>query len=235
MPPGSMGTVRSLFLSSVGRKALAAATGACLLLFVVVHMLGGLRVFLGPDAVNAYAHRLRQLPGLLWTVRLGLAAALILHVQLVSQIALENRRARPVGYVTRRTLAATPSSRVMMWTGGFVLAFVVLHLAHFTLGLTHPEYLRLRDPLGRPDVYRMILLGFRQWEYCIAYVAGVALLAGHLGHAVPSLFQTLGWHSPRIESGLRRFGLLLAAAIFAGYAAVPTAVAFDLLDLPGEP
>lgn len=230
-----MGISRKLLTSSIGRKALVAVTGGYLALFVLVHMLGNLNAFWGPDAVNGYAHRLKEMPGLLWTSRLVLAGAFVLHVVLVIQLALENRRARPERYHAVRTLRATAVSRIMVLTGLFVLGFLLLHLAHFTLGATHPEYLQLRDSLGRHDVYSMIVLGFRQWGYSLVYLLAVALLAGHLWHGMPALFQTLGWNNPRFDAGIRRFGVGFAVLIFAGYAALPIAVALNLLKLAGEP
>jgi succinate dehydrogenase / fumarate reductase, cytochrome b subunit len=230
-----MGTSRKLFTSSIGRKALVAATGGFLVLFVLAHMVGNLNAFLGPDAINGYADRLRKLPGLLWTFRIGLVVAFVLHSYLGFQLAVENRRARPEKYHTAATVRATLTSRLTLLTGLFVLGFLLLHLAHFTLGLTHPEYLRLKDPLGRHDVYSMLVLAFRQWQFSLVYLLAVAFLAGHLWHGLPALFQTLGWNGPRFAAGLRRFGIGFALVIFAGYAALPVAVALNLLKLAGEP
>ena len=46
--------------TTIGRKALLAITGVILYGFVIVHMLGNLQVFLGPEKFNAYAKQVRE-------------------------------------------------------------------------------------------------------------------------------------------------------------------------------
>ena len=64
-----------------------AITGTIMALFVMVHMVGNLKVLAGPQAFNGYAAWLRQvayplLPheGLLWAMRLALGACVAAHV-----------------------------------------------------------------------------------------------------------------------------------------------------------
>src|ERR1700745_2395710 len=61
----------------VGKKVVMAVTGMVLVGFVIGHMLGNLKIFLGAEAIDAYAVFLRTmgepaLPygGLLWVVRI---------------------------------------------------------------------------------------------------------------------------------------------------------------------
>jgi len=48
-----MGWVRNAYNSTIGMKWAMGLTGAGLFLFVLVHMLGNLQMYLGPDAINA--------------------------------------------------------------------------------------------------------------------------------------------------------------------------------------
>ena len=89
-------------LTSLGSKVLIALSGLALAGFVVFHMLGNLQVFQGPDALNSYAAFLREMPMALWSARLFLLAIVALHIGLSVRLAINNRRARPVGYVTHR-------------------------------------------------------------------------------------------------------------------------------------
>ena len=64
-----------------------AVSGIVFVGFVLTHMYGNLKAFAGHDAFNEYAHHLRtfgepMLPyeGLLWVIRVGLIAALVVHV-----------------------------------------------------------------------------------------------------------------------------------------------------------
>jgi succinate dehydrogenase / fumarate reductase cytochrome b subunit len=124
--------------SSLGKKYLMAITGLALIGFVVVHMSGNLLVFAGPDALNTYAQALKARPPLLWGARLGLALVFVLHVWLGISLTRQNQAARPQRYVYEDTLQATWASRHMMLTGLVLLAFILYHLAHFTLGVVKP-------------------------------------------------------------------------------------------------
>ena len=121
--------------SSLGKKYVMAVTGVLLIGFVLTHMAGNLLVYLGPDALNSYAAALKAKPYLLWPARVGLLLLFLLHLFVAIRLTLENRAARPQGYVYERTLQASFASRHMMLTGLVLLAFIVYHLAQFTLGL----------------------------------------------------------------------------------------------------
>src|SRR5579859_7272029 len=81
-----------------GKKAVMAITGAILFLFVIGHMLGNLQVFEGPEKLNAYGRFLHGIPEILWAVRIGLLASVVLHIFASVQLALRKTQARPVGY-----------------------------------------------------------------------------------------------------------------------------------------
>jgi succinate dehydrogenase / fumarate reductase cytochrome b subunit len=122
--------------SSLGSKYVMALTGLALMGFVIVHMSGNLLIYAGPDALNAYAHTLKERPPLLWAFRLGLLAIFLIHIILGTRLTLQNMAARgPVRYYYERTVQASWASRHMMLTGLVLLAFVVYHLAHFTFGV----------------------------------------------------------------------------------------------------
>lgn len=120
--------------SSLGKKYVMAVTGLLLLLFVLIHMSGNLLIYLGPDALNSYAHTLKARPALLWTARLALLIVFLLHLFLALRLQWENRTARPTRYYYEDTLRASWASRNMLLTGMVLLTFILYHLAHFTLG-----------------------------------------------------------------------------------------------------
>jgi succinate dehydrogenase / fumarate reductase, cytochrome b subunit len=124
--------------SSLGKKYAMAVTGLLLIGFVVAHMSGNLLIYLGPDALNTYAQALKARPALLWAARLGLLVIFVAHVVLGVVLTLQNNAARPTRYVYEDTLQASWASRHMMLTGLVILAFLLYHLAHFTLGVVKP-------------------------------------------------------------------------------------------------
>src|SRR5207249_9902334 len=134
--------------SSVGTKMIVAVTGVILILFVIGHLLGNLQIFLGPDWINGYSQHLRDFGPLLWVIRLFLLAAVVVHIYVTIQLAIENRRARPEAYADREYVKATFASRHMVMSGLIVLAFIVYHIAHFTVRVTDPRFGLLKE-IGR--------------------------------------------------------------------------------------
>lgn len=209
------------FTTTVGTKFLVGLTGALLVLFVIGHLLGNLQIYLGPDAINDYAVFLKSKPSLLWGVRLGLLAILIIHIAGIARLTNANRAARPEAYAVKHPVKSTVFSRTMVLSGLILLAFIVYHLAHFTIGIAHPEYYHLVDSQGRHDVFSMMVLGFRNPLIAGAYILAMGLLGMHLAHGILSVFQTMGWNRPKFKPLLEAGGRLLALLIVLGNISIP--------------
>ena len=218
--------------TSVGTKYVMALTGVALLLFVLAHMLGNLQIFRGQQVFNDYAAGMQSLGPILWIMRLGLLGIFVAHVASAVRLTLRNRAARPVRYAGQVPLASTYASRTMLMSGIIVTLFVVFHLLHLTVGVTHPEHHALRDAAGRPDVYSAFILGFRQAPVTLAYVLAMVALGMHLSHGVSSLFQSLGWNAPRYRGLTRLAGQGIAALIVLGNILMPLACLFGWISLP---
>ncbi|MBA3273863.1 MAG: succinate dehydrogenase cytochrome b subunit, partial [Chthoniobacterales bacterium] len=157
--------------SSIGRKIIVAATGVMLLGFVVGHLLGNLQIFLGPDWINSYAEHLRDLGPLLWLIRIFLLVNVVAHIYYTIRLTIDNRRARPEKYAQKDYVKATFASRYMWLSGLVVLAFIIYHLAHFTVQVVDPRFALLKaDPLGRHDVYSTMVYGFQTWWVSAFYI-----------------------------------------------------------------
>lgn len=221
-----------LLKASIGKKVIVALTGLVMIGFVIGHLAGNLQIFMGQNQINAYAEKLRHLGPLLWAVRLFLLASVVLHAAVSVQLARENRRARPVAYAHEKTVQATLASRTMVVSGIGLAAFILYHLMHFTFQKTNPGFAYLHDPLGRHDVYSMMVLGFQDRWASAFYTLGLWALCFHLSHGASSWAQTLGLtHAKGLEC-LKHFGAFLAVAIFAGYISIPLAVLFNIIKLP---
>jgi succinate dehydrogenase / fumarate reductase cytochrome b subunit len=220
------GLLLRLWRSSIGKKYVMAITGLGLFLFVIVHMLGNLQIFLGPEHLNAYARALKGTPALLWGARLGLLLITVLHITAALQLAAANRRARPVGYVKKKPVASTFAQRTIVISGLIILAFILFHLAHFTLGLVDPNYMDLKDPLdlSRHDVYRMMITGFSNPFVSIFYIVSMGLLLLHLSHGVSSLFQSLGLRSKKTFVWMDKIAKGSALVLFLGNASIPLSI-----------
>lgn len=221
-----------------------AVTGLILIGFVIGHLVGNLQIFSPPDKINGYAEFLHGLGPLLWVARIGLLVAVGIHIWAATVLTLENRRARGVSrYGVKNTIRATLASRTMRWTGVVVLAFIIYHLLHFTLGGVQkeafkanlPAYTLTQDyhvagisvvPAGTAvaDVHSMVVYGFQNAAVSVFYIIAVGLLSFHLLHGVDSMFQTFGWRNHRWATGLRRVALLFAVGYFLANAAIPIAI-----------
>jgi succinate dehydrogenase / fumarate reductase cytochrome b subunit len=219
--------------SSIGAKHVMAVTGLAMVLFAIVHMLGHLGMFSGQDAYNAYAHFLQGLGGLKWLARGGLLAVFVLHVATAIRLVALNRAARPVAYAVYKPVRSTAAGRSMALTGLTLLAFIIYHLLHFTLGMVQPAYFHQLDELGRYDAYSMFVRGFQNPGIFASYAVAMLLLSSHLGHGASSWLQSLGLRHPKVSPGLDKLGTLIAVVLLIGYLAPPTAVLVGLIKLPG--
>jgi succinate dehydrogenase / fumarate reductase, cytochrome b subunit len=211
----------------IGKKIVMAVTGALLVIFLIGHVLGNLKIFIGPDDINAYARFLREVGQpefeygqVLWIIRCVLLLCVILHITAAAQLTRMSWQARPTGYRVRQSRESTIASRTMRWGGLLLLVFIVFHILHFTLGVVgfrQGQYI----PLG---VYENVIAGFSVWPVSIFYIISMAALCLHLDHGIWSALQTLGWSTSRNEKALKVVSRLIAIAIFIGFISVPVSV-----------
>jgi succinate dehydrogenase / fumarate reductase cytochrome b subunit len=205
------------FEATIVKKAIIAVTGVAMFAFVTGHLLGNLQVFLGPERLNTYAAFLKSNMEILWGARIGLLVCLFAHVIATIQLWQIKNRARPVSYAKKNNSHSSPASRTMYYSGPVILAFVVFHLLHFTVGAVHPHF-------SEQDVYSNIVYGFLQWPVSLAYIVAVGLLCLHLSHGIWSMFQTLGFSHPRYTPLIKRAARATAFVFFVGYASIPIGV-----------
>ena len=210
--------------ATVAKKVLVAVTGIVLYGFAIVHMVGNIQLYQGPEKLNHYAELLQSMKPVLWTFRLVLLGAVSLHALMAVQLWLRNRSARPVAYASQRFVAGTLTSRTMIWSGPIVAAFIVYHLAHFTVGCVHPHF-------DKHNVYANVVLGFQQPGAALFYVVAMVALGFHLYHGAFSLFQTLGLRTPTYEKPIQLVVGLITTVIVAVNISFPLAVLTGIVGL----
>jgi succinate dehydrogenase / fumarate reductase cytochrome b subunit len=211
--------------SAVGKKWIMALSGIVLLLYVLAHMVGNLKLFLGADHLNEYAEWLRTLgePAfprtvVLWGMRVVLIAAFVGHIVSAAQLTRMNWQARPVRYQSHRDyVAANFASRTMRWTGVIIALFVIFHLLDLTWGSANPDFVR-------GDVYDNVIRSFERVPVAIVYIVANIALAIHIFHGSWSMFQTLGWNNPRFKTFRRAFAVAFAVVIGVGNVSMPLLV-----------
>jgi succinate dehydrogenase / fumarate reductase, cytochrome b subunit len=215
--------------SQIGKKFVMALTGILMFLFLIGHLLGNLQAFQGAEKFNAYATFLQNAKGLVWTTRLVMLTALVLHATAGIQLYLQSRAARPIRYAEPLAPSTTVASRSMIWTGLLTLSFVVYHLLDLTLGwaVVHAGF--LHEQGGQVFAYQNLLGSFRNWGKVIFYGASLVGLGLHLSHGLYSMFQSMGFRQPLWTPGIQRAVVVVAVILAAAYIAIPTGVVVGLI------
>jgi succinate dehydrogenase cytochrome b subunit len=226
-----------LWRSAVGKKWVMALTGIALMGYVLLHMIGNLKVYLGAEDINHYGEWLRELlvpffprTVTLWLLRIGLATAFVLHIWAAASLTAMNRRAHAAGgYISRRDWqAANAASRSMRLTGVVILLFLIWHLADLTWGYVNPGF-------ERGDVYRNLVASMDRPAVAAIYIVANLALGVHLFHGAWSMFQSLGVNNPRYNSWRRWFAVAFAAIITVGNVSFPIAVLTGVVSADDNP
>jgi succinate dehydrogenase / fumarate reductase, cytochrome b subunit len=221
-----MATALTLYRSSIGKKAIMAITGFIGYGFVIIHMIGNLKVFQGREHFDEYAEFLRTVGSpavpegaLLWIIRIVLLAAVALHVWMAVSLTRQDLGARNVRYRQKKQVQASFASLTLRWGGIALFLFIIYHLLHFTFGVAaiHPTFVR-------GAAYDNVVAGFLNPLNVLVYLLAMAALAMHMYHGVWSMFQTLGLNGSRTDGLWRGLAVLSAVALFVGFSLVPVAV-----------
>ncbi len=225
-----------LWSTAVGKKYAMALSGIAMMGFVFFHMVGNLKAYFGEEDLNHYAEFLRDLlypiapeGWVLWIMRLGLIAAVVVHIVAAMQLTVMNRHARPVKYQSPRDYqVASFASRSMRLTGIVVAAFIVFHLADLTFGWANTW--GADGEFDRHEVYANLARSLDRWPVALFYIAANILLGIHLLHGGWSLFQSMGWNNPRFNAWRRAFAAGFAAVIVVGNVSIPIAVLAGVIE-----
>lgn len=228
-----------LYSTAVGKKYVMAITGIIGIGFVISHMIGNLKVYLGAIEhngeqaydIDVYGEFLRELlvPILphgytLWILRLTLIGAVVLHIHAAYSLTILNRKARPVKYQSARDYqVANFASRSMRWTGIIVLLFLFWHLADFTWGWFNPGF-------ERGAVYRNLDASLSRVPVAILYVVANIALGIHLFHGTWSLFQSIGWNNPKFNQWRKGLAAGVATLIVVGNVSFPIMVLAGVIE-----
>jgi len=223
--------VMTLHRSSIGKKAIMAVTGLIWIGYVVVHMYGNLKAFLGAEYFNTYAEDLRGIGApifghlhLLIIARTVLIAAILLHIWAAYTLYQQAQHARPTNYVVKKHVQAKYASLTMRYGGVALLIFLIYHLMHLTWGMPVAP-----GGFVRGEPYQNLVNGFQFLPATLLYLIGSIALGFHLYHGTWSMFQTLGLNNKNTETPIRALALGLGVLIPVGFALVPLSVVFGII------
>ncbi|MGY3802725.1 succinate dehydrogenase cytochrome b subunit [Pigmentibacter ruber] len=205
--------------SSIGKKYFMALTATVWSLFVMVHMLGNILIFVSAEAYNKYSHALTSNP-VIYLAELFLVLVLLIHAFTGFTLFIRNRSTKPKFYSVTpvRVKSASISSRTMIYTGTIILAFIIWHLITFKWG---EMYFVTYDGIQMRDIYKLVVEKFKDPFYVASYSVIMILIGVHLYHGVQSIFQSLGISHPRYNKFFKYFGYTYAVVVAAGFFSQP--------------
>jgi succinate dehydrogenase / fumarate reductase cytochrome b subunit len=206
-----------------------ATTGLLMVLFLLLHMLGNLKIFFGPSDFNYYAGWLRRIgePVLhgawyLYIQRVVLGLAVILHFIAAYQLSRRDQKARPSKYVHAPKVKNSFATHTMRWGGVILLLFIIWHLMDLSAGVLNPHF---RDG----DVYGNVVADFSHWWPNVIYIVAMVALGLHINHGFWSAAHTLGVNNAKRQVVVKSVGTTLAVLISVGFIAVPVGVMTGLV------
>ena len=206
-----------------------AITGLIMVGFLLMHMYGNLKVFLGADAFNHYAHWLKGdilyplVPSgtFIWIFRVFLLVAIVAHIWSAAVLTGRAHSARSSKYAVTKRLSQTYAARTMRWGGVILAGFLVFHLLQFTAQVVTTGFRAGSEP------YDMVIASFSQWWVTLVYLVWVAIVCLHVRHGVWSALTTLGANtSAKARSFLNGLACVIAIVLFVGFMIMPLAVQF---------
>ncbi|PIE21611.1 MAG: succinate dehydrogenase [Arachnia propionica] len=217
--------------SSVVKKVIMSVTGLLLIGFLLMHMYGNLKVFLGPEAFNHYAEWLKGdilypiVPKgtFIWVFRILLLVAVVLHIWSAAVLSARTIKVRGDGYQVKKLQEATYASRTMRWGGVIILGFIIFHILQFTVKSVRTGFEYESTP------YEMVVLSFQQWWVVLLYAVLMLVVVVHIRHGFMSAFTTLGGNvSAKAHNILSALGVLVAVVLYIGFMVMPFGVLFGV-------
>jgi succinate dehydrogenase / fumarate reductase cytochrome b subunit len=217
-----------LYRTTIGKKAVMALTGIVFLLFLVAHMIGNLKIFLGKAEYNNYAAWLRTMgsPAIPANWGLGIVSAIlgicvVLHIGSAVELTLRARRARPVRYYGGRPKQGY-ASRTMRTGAILVALFIVYHLLDLTFRVVNPKGIA-------GDPYDNVVADFKNPWITVFYVVCLLVLGLHIRHGVWSAMATLGKNTVRRQRAINIFAIAFATVLIGGFLTVPFGVVIGVV------
>ncbi|HOG68879.1 MAG TPA: succinate dehydrogenase cytochrome b subunit, partial [Fibrobacteraceae bacterium] len=217
--------------SSIGKKQIMGCTGAILAMFILGHMVGNIQLInLDPLAAqasyNAYCELLTGHKAFIYTVEAVMMAVFILHVFLAVTLKLQNKKARGGSDydVNARKGKKTFATFTMIWSGLFVVFFLVSHLMSLKFG----EYFFYQSPDvadGRVirDMWLTTIIAFADIKFSAFYVVSMFIVGLHLFHAISSAFQTMGIAHQKWTPFIELLGIVYSVVVALGFALIAVA------------
>lgn len=215
-----MSAVKRYLSSSIGKKQIIAASGFLLIVYVVLHLIGNLLIFAGPDAFNGYTEKLHSLGLVLRLIEFGLASVFVIHIGFTAKVVMENRWARSERYnVSDASETRSFAAKMMAYSGSLILLFLFFHLADFTFADPYSQASEIRDI--NFGLYGLVYNSFLNPVRSIFYILVMVAVGLHVSHSAQSLVQTFGLMPAKYKPLIRRCGIGLGIVVAVLFSSIP--------------
>ena len=208
--------------SSIGRKIAMALSAFFLMFFILQHFAINVLSVFNPDAFNEVSHFMGTNPLVQFVLQPILIFGVVFHFVMGFVLEFKNRASRSVSYaVNNGNTNSTWMSRNMIYSGGFILVFLVIHFIDFWIPELNVKYL-VGDTSGLladgsdyryfEELQHKFVPLWRVTLYCIGFI----FLALHLLHGFNSAFQSVGGNN-KYTNSLKNVGKAYAVLIPLGF------------------
>lgn len=214
-------------------KVIMAVTGLAMIGYLVMHMFGNLKAFLGAEEFDNYAHWLKGDLGypllpkgwFIWIFRAVMLIVIVLHIWSAAWLTRQARAARGTKYVHRASMQQTYAARTMRWGGVILVLFLVFHILQFTAMVVRTGFAANATP------YQAFVVSFSQWWLVLLYAVWLVAVCLHVRHGFWSAFATLGANtSPKARLILNGVAYTVAVLLFVGFLMAPVAALIGVIN-----
>lgn len=193
-----------------------------LMVFILQHFAINILSVFNHDLFNEISHFMGTNPLVQFVLQPVLIFGVIFHFIMGFVLEFKNRASRSVSYAVNNGNAnSTWMSRNMIYSGGFILVFLVIHFIDFWIPEINTKYIvgDTSGLLGDGSDYRYFeelqhkfVPLWRVALYCIGFV----FLSLHLLHGFNSAFQSVGANN-KYTNALKGFGKAYAVLVPLGF------------------
>lgn len=215
-----------LFKTSIARKVAMALSGIFLVIFLVIHFAVNLTSVFSENLFNELSHFMGTNPLIQFAMQPILLLGVIFHFVMGFVLEIQNRKARGKNAYVRYNGSANSTwmSRNMIYSGLFILLFLIFHLKDFWVHEMTVKYVNGdMSGLGEDG-------GFRYYADLVAtmsnpirvavYVLSFVFLYLHLIHGFQSSFQSIGLKDDKRKKFISKCGQIYSIVICGGFVLV---------------
>lgn len=184
-----------LMSSSIGRKILMALSGIFLVVFLTQHFLINITSVFSENLFNTLSHFMGNNPLVQFILQPVLIFGVIFHFVMGFYLEILNSKSRKKNY-SKYSGSSNASwiSRNMIFSGGVILIFLVLHFIDFWIPEMNYKYVEVL-PEDPNRYFEELVHKFESPLRTLIYSLSFVFLALHLLHGFSSSFKTVGVNS----------------------------------------